>query len=143
MTAQLSFELNSTDTSAALCFEAWIDQQLMFVNHHVGPLQLVSCDLPSDDCAHVLRFVLKNKQAQHTTVDQQGNIVSDAVLQISNIKFDHIELGHNLLNLAEYQHDYNGHGSAVTQKFYNKMGCNGTVILKFTTPVYLWILENQ
>jgi hypothetical protein len=45
---------------------------------------------------------------------------------------------------AEYHHDCNGTAQQVIlDKFYREMGCNGTVSLKFTTPVYLWLLENM
>jgi len=47
------------------------------------------------------------------------------------------------VKLAQYQHDFNGTGNPTIDKFYGEMGCNGTVSLKFTTPIYLWLLENM
>ena len=41
-----------------------------------------------------------------------------------------------------YRHDYNGTTDPFDDEFYGEMGCNGTVSLKFTTPIYLWLLEN-
>jgi hypothetical protein len=146
MNTHLSFNLESSDPAVPLCFEVWINDQLMFSNNHVGALQQVVCDLPNDEDSnetHVLKFVLKNKRPDHTTVNEQGQIIKDAVLKISNIAFDDIELGHNLLNSAEYRHDFNGHLPATVTKFYNEMGCNGTVELKFSTPIYIWLLENM
>jgi hypothetical protein len=45
--------------------------------------------------------------------------------------------------VAKYQHDFNGTGKLTTQNFYGELGCNGTVSLKFSTPIYIWLLENM
>jgi len=45
--------------------------------------------------------------------------------------------------LATYTHDFNGTKELTQEKFYGVMGCNGTVSLKFATPIYLWLLENM
>ena len=62
---------------------------------------------------------------------------------ISDIQFDEIRLGHLVHELANYTHNFNGTGPYVVEPFSNSMGCNGTVSLKFTTPVYLWLLEHM
>jgi hypothetical protein len=69
--------------------------------------------------------------------------VSDATLAISNLAFDEIKLGHMVTKLATYDHDFNGTKAPVQDRFYGEMGCNGTVSLGFTTPIYLWLLENM
>jgi hypothetical protein len=143
MSLQLSFGLESTDADIPLCFELWADSQLIFSNPHVGKFQQIMCNLPNDEGDHILKFILKNKQSYHTIVNEQGEILQDVVLKISNIAFDEIELGHDILNLARYYHDYNGHGKEIEDQFLGEMGCNGTVVLKFSTPIYLWLLENM
>jgi hypothetical protein len=89
-----------------------------------------------------MRFVLKNKQPEHTTVDLTGNIVSDATVIVSDIRFDGIDCQYLTTTLAQYQHDFNGTGEPITESFYGELGCNGTVTLKFSTPIYIWLLEN-
>ena len=44
---------------------------------------------------------------------------------------------------AVYTHDFNGTSKATENKFYGELGCNGTVSLKFSTPMYLWLLEHM
>jgi len=44
---------------------------------------------------------------------------------------------------ATYTHNFNGTQAETTDKFYGEMGCNGTVSLRFTTPIYLWLLETM
>jgi hypothetical protein len=103
----------------------------------------VEYEMPDDDGDHELKFVLKNKQSDHTQVDTDGNIISDATVTVSDIQFDGIDCQYLTTTLAQYQHDFNGTSSPITDSFYGDMGCNGTVTLKFSTPIYLWLLENM
>jgi hypothetical protein len=103
----------------------------------------VSVKIDDTDGKHEFKFVMKNKTSAHTTLDADGNIVSDAVLSISNFAMDDIKLGHGFVNHAVYHHDFNGSQEPIEGKFYGEMGCNGHVSLAFTTPIYLWLLENM
>jgi hypothetical protein len=85
---------------------------------------------------------MANKMLDHTRVDSDGNIVADSRLTVSDLEFDEILLDQLFFDLATYTHSTNGLGPETQNKFYGEMGCNGTVELKFTTPVYLWLLEN-
>jgi hypothetical protein len=64
------------------------------------------------------------------------------MLTVTDLEFDEILLGQIFINNAVYTHNCNGTAPETQNTFYGKMGCNGTVELKFTTPVYLWMLEN-
>jgi hypothetical protein len=139
----ITFELNPSDPSAKLGFEAWVNDTKFVDIAHVQHNQFINIDLPDVDGDHELRFVLKDKIEKHTQIDEQGTIVSDATLTINDLAFDEIKLGHMLTQLATYTHDFNGTKEPVTEKFYGEMGCNGTGSLKFATPVYLWLLENM
>ena len=140
----ITFNLATTDATAELGFEAWINERKFWDVDHVKETQPVSVELDDeDDVAHELRLVLKNKTAEHTRIDEHGNIVADARLLISDVAFDEIKLGHMLVEQAVYTHDFNGTGKATEDKFYGELGCNGTVSLKFATPMYLWLLEHM
>jgi hypothetical protein len=135
--------LNTTDSTAVLGFEAWIDNNKFVDIDHVQAEHPISIEIPDGDGEHELRFILKNKTIDHTQIDEDNNIVSDAKLSITDMAVDEINLGHMLTELATYAHDFNGTQSSTTDKFYSEMGCNGTVSLKFTTPIYLWLLEHM
>jgi len=122
--------------------EIWIDDQKLFDQAHVQSSHQISTDLLDDEGEHELRLVLKNKLSEHTQVDVDNNIVSDARISVSNIEFDGIALNQLVPVLAKYQHNFNGSGEPIVDEFYGELGCNGTVTLKFTTPIYLWLLEN-
>jgi hypothetical protein len=99
--------------------------------------------MSDDDGEHELRIVMKHKTADHTEVNETGEIVRDVMLIISDVKFDEIELGQVFVEKTTYVHDFNGSQPLVEDKFFGDMGCNGTVSLKFSTPSYLWLLENM
>jgi hypothetical protein len=105
--------------------------------------QPVVVEIADDDGEHELRFILKNKTADHTQVDEAGNIVADATLTVTDLAFDEIRLGHMVTEQAVYTHDFNGTQKEIQDKFYGEMGCNGTVSIKFSTPIYLWLLEHM
>jgi len=141
-TVKISCNISTSDSSAPLGMEIWIDDQMVLNQIAVTDNVAFCHDMPDDDGEHELRFVLKNKTNEYTTIDDAGNIIKDACLTISDLMFDEIQLGYMFTELATYTHDFNGTGKQTQDKFYGTMGCNGTVSLKFTTPVYLWLLEH-
>jgi hypothetical protein len=142
-TATISCILDTTDSSAALGFEAWVNDQKFFDSNHVQARQPIVIEIADNDGEHELRFVLKNKTSDHTQVDETGNIVADAMLIVTDLAFDEIQLGHMVTEQAVYTHDFNGTKQLIQDKFYSEMGCNGIVSLKFSTPIYLWLLEHR
>ena len=139
---KISCIIDTSDSAVPLGLEIWVDNTCVLNLESVAHQQKFET-VCSDDGEHELRFVLKNKLSEHTTVSPMGDIVKDAVLYIKNIQFDDIELGEIVSNLSVYAHDFNGTGQPTQDRFYGSMGCNGTVSLKFSTPVYLWLLENM
>jgi hypothetical protein len=143
-TATISFVLGTTNAVVPLGFEAWVDDLKFFDTDHVQLDQPIQIEIADDDAEHELRLVMKNKLSDHTKVDLSGNIISDARLVITNLAFDDIDLGQLITEHAIYTHDQNAQlPTPVQDKFYGEMGCNGTVSLKFATPVYLWLLEHM
>jgi hypothetical protein len=143
--SKFSFELTPTNPAAELGFEAWINDQCVFDTDHVTESIVVTGILPNDNVEtdHTLKIVLKNKLSEHTTISESGEILHDACLEIAKLTFDDIELGQIVNELTVYEHDFNGTQQLSKHKFFGTMGCNGTVTLKFSTPVYLWLLENM
>jgi len=142
-TASFCCSVDTTAPDVPLGLEIWIDNQKLFDQAHVQGSHQVSTDFSDDDGEHELRFVLKNKLSEHTQLDANNTIVSDARITVTGIEFEGIALNQLVSDLAEYQHDFNGSGELSTHKFYGELGCNGTVILRFTTPIYLWLLEHM
>ena len=142
-TVVLSCHLDTSDASAKLGLEAWIDDVKFFDSKHVNQSQIISMDLSNDEGNRELRFVLKGKTVEHTTVDDQGNIVKDATLKLSDITVDGIDITHLFQTHSVYTHNFNGTQPESQHKFYGVAGCNGVISFQFTTPIYLWLLEHM
>jgi hypothetical protein len=143
ITASFCCSIATTNPDVPLGLEIWIDNQKLFDQAHVQENHRISADFSNSDGEHELRLVLKNKLSEHTRVDANNTIVSDARISVSNVEFEGIALNQLVPALAEYQHNFNGTGELSVHKFYGELGCNGTVTLKFTTPIYLWLLEHM
>jgi hypothetical protein len=139
----LSVDIESTNPLIPLGVEAWLDNEKLYDSNWVKEPVSIEHTVSDSEANHELRLVLKNKLPNHTKIDEHGNIIEDALLMFKNFKLDGIELGQIVYQNATYTHNFNGNGELVTEKFLEQVGCNGTVTLKFTTPVYLWLLENM
>jgi hypothetical protein len=142
-TAVISFVISPSDPACPLGVEVWIDQQQIFSTEHIANTVKISHDINEDDAEHQLRVVLKNKLPEHTTIDADGNITQDAVINVGSFEFDEIDVNQVVQEQAVYHHNFNGSAADVQDKFFGSMGCNGTVNLKFSTPIYLWLLEHM
>jgi hypothetical protein len=142
-TAKISFVISTSDPACPLGVEVWIDQHQIFNTEHLADTVNVSHDIAEDDAEHQLRVILKNKLPEHTTVDADGNITQDAVLNIGSFEFEEIDVGQVVQEQAVYYHDFNGSAAEIQDQFFGSMGCNGTLSLKFSTPIYIWLLENM
>ena len=141
-TTKISCTIGTTNPAVNLGLEIWLDDQQLFDTNHVNDQQL-EWSIRDDEADHELRFIMKNKTTDHTQVDENDKIIQDSRRTIQNLNFQEIKLGQLFFDRAIYTHDFNGTGAITTEKFYGEMGCNGTVSLKFTTPIYIWLLENM
>ena len=142
-TVAISCVIDNSDPAIPLGVEAWIDDKKFFDTDHVSCAKTISEDILDAEGEHILKFVLKNKLQEHTQVDQAGNIISDACISIADVTVDGMMLGDLFTTLADYTHNFNGNGNTIQEKFHGQMGCNGVVSLKFSTPVYMWLLEHM
>ena len=141
-TTKISCTIGTNNPAAKLGLEVWLDDQQLFDTNHVSDQQLEWL-IGEEDADHELRFIMKNKTTDHTQIDEHGTIIQDSRITIQNLCFDGVGVGQVFIDHAEYTHNFNGTTDIVTDKFYGEMGCNGTVSLKFNTPIYLWLLEHM
>lgn len=134
---KISFDVTNSDNSCPYHFEALVDGKLIAGIHQVVDHQHLECIADVAEGDHELTFVIANKPENFTKLDDAGNIVKDALLTIDNIKFDDVDINTMVHQMAEYHH------TESANKFFGPVGCNGQVKLKFTSPYYLWILENM
>jgi len=99
------------------------------------------------------RLIIKRsgKDKNQTVINDKGDLLKDQLLNIKSIDIDEIELG-ALVYEGIYTPDYpepwatqqRETGVELQESFKNvtKMGHNGTWQFKFTSPFYMWLLEN-
>ena len=93
-----------------------------------------------------------NKTSMDTVKGDNDQIVSDLLLNIDSVEIDEIELGTIKWTHSDYQplypKDYaeiqlkNGNELQSNIKDCVNLGWNGKWILPFTSPFYIWLLEN-
>lgn len=143
-TTKITGCIGTTDASAELGVEVWVNNTLVVDILHVTENTAFSHDIDDDiPGVNCLKILLKNKQTKHTVVDDQGNITKDARITVKDIAFDEIDLGQVFIDQAVYTHNFNGTQDEIQDRFYGEMGCNGTVTLEFESPVFIWLLENM
>lgn len=124
-------------------FSIWLDEQVIQQTEFKDQVQTVSFTRDLSEGTHSLSIRLENKDQRTDTIIENGEIVKDMLLNIDDITIDDISLG-NLLWLAEYHLDtpqeYQGKTITQLDNCVN-LGWNGTYVLKFTSPFYLWLLE--
>tara|TARA_R110001606_G_scaffold134376_1_gene270804 strand:+ start:386 stop:820 length:435 start_codon:yes stop_codon:yes gene_type:complete len=142
-TFDISFDLTSSDYDCGLGFEVFYNNKQILNIDHCASDTPVAFTLDAEEGDQELKFIMKNKTMDHTTVDENGQIVKDAYLNISNFTINSVELGHTFLEQCKYHHDFNGSQEPVVDKFWEIMGCNGTLIFLFQSPIYLWLVMNM
>lgn len=142
-TAKLSFDIETSNAECPMGVEIWLDDAMLLSNNHVqGKITFIH-DISDDVDERKLRIVIFGKPSDYTQVDDAGNIIKDATLQISNVAIDDLDVNQLFLEKCVYTHDFNGTQPEIADTFHGIAGCNGTISFEFSTPIYLWLLENM
>ena len=80
--------------------------------------------------------------AAATLINDQGEITKDVTVSLTNKNFESINIDTVMEQCSTYHHDFNGSQEPIDDGFFGTLGCNGVVKFKFSTPIYLWMLEN-
>ena len=142
-TIKLSLDLVNESTCADLSIDLQVNGQSFYANKVIPGTHTIEHEINLDEGDHTVSIVLAGKTIDHTKIDDQGNIVSDVLIKVTNIQLDDISVDQLMCEQAVYTHDSNGTTELTEHKFYGPMGCNGTVTLNFTSPFYLWLLESM
>jgi hypothetical protein len=124
-------------------FSVWLDDHMVVSSEIVSVAQQeIKFERTIDEGIHTLKIRLENK-TNSDTVLENGSVIRDMLLNINDITIDDISLG-NLLWSAEYildkKQQYKGQEIDHLDGCIN-LGWNGTYVLKFTSPFYIWLLE--
>lgn len=117
----------------------YIDENLIFENLITEPTEIRWAGQISDG-DHKIVIEMYNKNAGDTVTDDDENILNDVLLHINNISVDDIDLDQLLWSNSEYYPI----GADSPEKILDcvNLGWNGFWQLSFSSPIYLWLLEN-
>ena len=139
----ISFDINTSDGTAKIGIAVWMDDVSVFQTDHLTEHHTINHAVLDDDTEHELRVVISGKTPEHTKIDDQGNIIKDVTIKINNITIDSIDVTQLFHEKSIYTHNFNDTQPEIQDTFYGIAGCNGTISLKLSTPIYLWLLENM
>jgi hypothetical protein len=142
-TVNFKFVLSSSDDQCPMTAEVWMNNVLLLSVPHLNQPVMFNHDFSDDDGEHELRIVLSGKTAEHTVIDDTGNIVKDATVEVSQVVIDDLDINQLFLEKCVYEHNFNGSQPDIKDTFHGIAGCNGVIRFKFSTPIYLWLLEHM
>jgi hypothetical protein len=135
-----SCKVSVTEPDCPLNLNIFIDGNSVF-NKKISSTQDLSFELHDDNQEHKIQFTMTGKLPEDTKIDDQGNLVKNPMIQISDIKFENINCDLWVWQNAVYRHDFNGAQEKFNDTFSGSMGCNGTVTFNYTCPIYVWLLD--
>lgn len=134
---EVALDLSSEYWKDVPLARVYIDNNLIF-DAPVKEPTVVKWSGILDEGNHRLIVELYNKDV-HQTVVENGKIIKDQILNIDNISFDEINIGFLKHTLSKYYPNTNTENPLTMCV---NLGWNGRWELEFTTPVYIWLLEN-
>ena len=140
----LSFDISLSGTywDKKPQYSVWLDDHVVTQSEVSNAVHNVKFQRNVSEGPHTLKIRLENKTNADTVI-KDGEVVNDLILNIDDIIIDDISLG-NLLWSAEYildkKQQYKGQEIEHLDGCVN-LGWNGTYVLKFTSPFYVWLLE--
>ena len=141
----MKIELDVTANSS--CAE--ITLQVICDNVKLAELQAseqnytISHELPDILAEHCLKLVMSGKNKTHTKVNTLGEIIDDIYFKIDRLEFEDLDMREIFcLGYQGYTHNFNSSQPEFLDEFYGQLGCNGTVTLRFSTPIFLWLNDH-
>jgi hypothetical protein len=140
----IELDFSANETCEDIVLEVYLDQDKIFQSTAQKAIQTVIHDIVDVPANHKLKLVMSGKNRKHTTVDSNGKILNDIFFKIDRLEFEELDMWDVfcLGRRSTHRHSFNSTQPEFDDEFYGYLGCNGTVIMPFDTPIYLWLSEN-
>lgn len=138
-----SILLSSTNWGKLPQFSIWLDDELITQGSADSTPEYIIFARIVTPGNHILKIRLENKTPSDTKI-ANGVIVNDMLLNIDRITIDDVDLG-LIATTAKYilDHPQQYNGNVITELNHCvNLGWNGTYVLAFRSPFYLWFLES-
>jgi hypothetical protein len=141
---QLELDISANVDCSDIVLEVYINDTSIFHTTAQKKIQTVIHDVSEDPADHELKLVMSGKNFTHTIVDEQGTIASDVFFVINRLEFEELDVKELfcLGRRSRHRHSFNSDQPEFDDEFYGEIGCNGTVFMPFSTPIYLWLANN-
>lgn len=117
----------------------YINQELTHEGLIAEPTEL-SWSGELEEGEQVIVVEMYDKRDGDTVFDENENIIKDVILNIDNISFGDVDLN-ELVQMGSMYYPKSKYAPEVLDQCVN-LGWNGRWELKFSSPTYLWLLEN-
>lgn len=152
MTENLHFKLGLSGTSPLKNpeFKISLNDNVLYHGQLKAPneIEYFEFDVGIEQENNFFNIELLNKTSDDTIKDDSGNITQDMLLCIKSLEIDEISIDHlmwsNSFYYPIYPNDYVDEQQKSISEVRNcvDLGWNGTWKFPFTSPFYIWLLEN-
>ena len=153
MSEQLAFKITLSGTyhKKVPLYSIYINDKLIVENSITVEsdqpeiIEFVTDELNEGD--HELKIRLDNKEPSDTIKDPNSEelvILNDMLLNIHDIEIDQVSLSHIIRSAEYFLDEPQSFNDEEITKLTNcvNLGWNGSYVLKFSSPFYMWLLEN-
>jgi hypothetical protein len=140
----IELDISANTDCNDIILEVYVDHTKLFQSTAQTQIQTITYNLAEDSEDHELKLIMSGKNRTHTTLTSEGKILSDIFFTINRLEFEELDM-RELFCLGRrswYRHNFNSSQPEFDDEFYGDIGCNGTVFMPFSTPIYLWLGNN-
>ena len=140
----LELDISANVDCIDIMLEVYINNTNIFQTTAQQKIQTVVYNIDEYPADHELKLVMSGKNSTHTLVDNNGQITSDVFFTINRLEFEELDMKELfcLGRRSRHRHSFNSTQPEFDDEFYGDLGCNGIVTRPFSTPIYLWLLDN-
>jgi hypothetical protein len=140
----LELDISANADCEDIRLEVYINDTSIFQTTAQQTIQTIIYDIDEDPADHELKLVMSGKTSKHTIVDNNDQITSDIFFIINRLEFEELDMTELfcLGRRSRHKHSFNSTQPEFDDEFYGQIGCNGTVFMPFSTPIYLWLFDN-
>jgi hypothetical protein len=135
----LELALSANVACPDIFVEVYLNGTKLFESAAQKQVQTITYNIDESPADHALQLVMRGKNFSHTQFNDAEEIVKDIYFQVDRLEFENIDMREIFcLGKSCYAHNFNSTDPVFLDEFYGIIGCNGTVSIEFSTPIYLW-----
>jgi hypothetical protein len=140
----IELDISANTDCNDIILEVYVDHTKLFQSTARQEIQTINYNINENPADHELKLIMSGKTSKHTVVGPDGQITSDIFFIINRLEFEELDMKEIfcLGRRSRHRHSFNSTQLEFDDEFYGEIGCNGTVFMPFSTPIYLWLADN-